>query len=354
MYSSSTAVVPAPPANKAIIVIGFIVYLSLIIYAAVQYFYMFGFWHWEGFKSRRISKFNEPDNSAITLAQKKIDSHSKIFNLLIIFFCILRISWLSGQTETSVNDYSFVLNRICQSIFFTAFSLIIVYWLEMQFTVNSFFSRHRKILFITGWVINFIVYGLTFFTIAMVLNNSRGAITRAQRQGGMYKFSASIISGTALLATLFFLFAGIGLFTRTKHTSKKAHIPRRAQCFMLSRISIITIILVVCNTLRTIMFLIFPMTNFQVQDTFYYPLAYFIPEVLPVVAQLYIALYTKQVQNKSLSIYVKSPSIYSNSPLITESASLANGSDENYFKINDDDDDVEDNVEDKEQTRDTN
>jgi len=247
------------------------------------------------------------------------------------------------------------LNRVSQSVFFSVFSLIIFYWLEMQSNVNSFFAKYRKRIFIATVITNAIVYGLTIITIIMVLRISSGAITRAQRQGTMYRFSASIISGTALLATLFFLFAGIGLFTRTKHTSKKAHIPRRAQCFMLSRISIITIILVVCNTLRTIMFLIFPMTNFQVQDTFYYPLAYFIPEVLPAVAQLYIALYTKQVQNKSLSIYVKSPSIYSNSPLITESASLANGSDENYFKINDDDDDdVEDNVEDKEQTRDTN
>jgi len=128
---------------------------------------------------------------------------------------------------------------------------------------------------------------------------------------------------------------------------------------MLSRITIITVILVLCNTLRTIMFLIFPLSNFQIQDSYFYPLAYYIPEILPAVSQLYIALYQKHVQNKSLSIYTKSTSFHSNYPLVTEVASIAKdgSNDENYFKINDEDDaedDVEDNVEDKEQTENRN
>jgi hypothetical protein len=340
--------------NPGVLVIGFILYISLLIYAFIQYFYLC----WQNPTARRISKFNEQENSnTITIiGQKTKSDYSRVFNLTVIFFCILRVSWLSVQTITFVNDASFVLNRVSQSVFFTIFSLIILYWLDMQSSVNSFFSKYRKRIIIATVITNAIVYGLTLITIIMVLRTSSGAITRAQRQGTMYRFSASIISGTALLGNLLFIFVGRGLYNRTKHTSRKAHIPKRAQCFMLSRISIITVILVLCNTLRTVMFLIFPLSNFQIQDSYFYPLAYFIPEILPAVAQLYVALYQKRVQNKSLSIYTKSASMQSNYPLAPEIASIVS-SDENYFKINDEDDaedDVEDHTENKEQTENTN
>jgi hypothetical protein len=212
-------------------------------------------------------------------------SVQRVFHFFLISFIIVRWIWVALKTyrESESDVATFILNRTCFCLYFTSFLLVLFYWMEIY---------HRNYIDIEGVGGRFLprlrwLFVLTVFVIYLF----QGVIliiflASSDKREGDPIYDANIITDaciTLVVSILFLLYGLRLLFSKGDQASEVW-----GDVHQLWKILAINIMFTACFLCRAIMFLYRPVTGHYVSYPVFVALAYYVPEFVPSVLQIYI------------------------------------------------------------------
>jgi hypothetical protein len=217
----------------------------------------------------------------------------KLFHYALILFLCFRLAWFGvGLYDMNLEDsrpdlLEFVLNRGALCTFFTAFTIVFVYW------VHSFHSLYFEeggsgaISALTWFVglTNVAIYVFQSTVVGIYLYRHIAWRLQPVEQDDLYIASMIVAGASDLLASVGFLVYGVRLFTIGKeHADELSPATRRQRLTTL----LATLVFCSCFTLRFALFLWIPASSESVSADLFMSLAYIVPEVIPSLLQLLI------------------------------------------------------------------
>ncbi|KAJ3444343.1 tobamovirus multiplication protein 1-like isoform x1 [Anaeramoeba flamelloides] len=188
--------------------------------------------------------------------EKSFTSIQFLFHVLTLFYCIARIFWLSlQQRKNNWVVFQFSINRFAILSFFTSFTLLVFFWAQIYHNLLSKMSSLKTV----HVILNSLLY---IYTIICIILFGTG-IEKDTDNNPFYDVNVLIIAGVS--ESVF-------------HSNKKRH---------LLKIFSITMLYSACFLLRFIMFLYRPITGKYFPYTYYIFFFYYVPEIPPIVVQLW-------------------------------------------------------------------
>ncbi|KAJ6252383.1 tobamovirus multiplication protein 1-like isoform x1 [Anaeramoeba flamelloides] len=207
--------------------------------------------------------------------EKSFTSIQFLFHVLTLFYCIARIFWLSlQQRKNNWVVFQFSINRFAILSFFTSFTLLVFFWAQIYHNLLSKMSSLKTV----HVVLNSLLY---IYTIICIILFGTG-VEKDTDNNPFYDVNVLIIAGVSVCTSLAFFVYGFLLMRKygesVFHSNKKRH---------LLKIFSITILYSACFLLRFIMFLYRPITGKYFPYTYYIFFFYYVPEIPPIVVQLW-------------------------------------------------------------------
>jgi len=205
----------------------------------------------------------------------------RTFRAYLVTFLTVRIIWLSIHSFHGDGVATFILNRVAVITLLTGFTLILFYWAE-RFHKNYYDTK--GFLPLLGGVFVFVNTALYAFQIVIIV---LWVFSNEVKEGNPL-YEANIVTDVALSAAIslgFFIYGWLLFFlTKNSDDGDKTHRTRE-----LIKILIITVVFTACFLGRCFMFLYRPITDKKFSDQVFYTFAYFVPEVIPCLLQIYLA-----------------------------------------------------------------
>jgi hypothetical protein len=217
----------------------------------------------------------------------------KLFHYALMLFVCFRLAWFSvGLYDANLADsrpdlLEFALNRGALCTFFTAFTIVFVYW------VHSFHSLYFEeggggVISALTWffaLTNVAIYVFQSTVVGVYLYRHIAWRLQPVEQDDLYIASTMVAGASDLLASLGFLVYGVRLFLIGKeHADELSPATRRQRLTTL----LATLVFCSCFTLRFALFVWIPVGSETVSADLFMSLAYIIPELIPSMLQLVI------------------------------------------------------------------
>lgn len=206
---------------------------------------------------------------------RQLVSVRKLFQAMLSFFTILRITWVILYYLNAKRSISFTLNRFCFTSFFTCFTLIVFHWAEeyhkQYFESTKFLPRLGFAFIVTNiilWI--FEIVAVTFFL-----------VSKETKTEGSPIYETTIITFIILdfVIACGFTIYGFAILR------KKAKISSVQNKEFLKTV-LITLVFTLCFFLKVILFLYRPITKKYMNNALFRVLGYYIPELIPSITQL--------------------------------------------------------------------
>jgi len=242
---------------------------------------IFGIVFFYGFCHLYIQKNKQKESTA----QLVKSSTSLVFWGLCIFFLLnfngVRVAMYLTRIYLGRITEEYFLNRSAECLYFTCCTLLIFYWAE-TFNNNKIYTGE----FLPKMKWKFAAVNIAFYisqlTIAILwLESSRGL---SREPDPVYNSGVYLTIFISLLVSIAFFLYGARLFYLRNSTAIGSEKKRNE----LIRIVIFTFIFTFCFLLRTIMFSYRPIYNAYINVVAFNVLAYYIPEALPCLLEIYI------------------------------------------------------------------
>jgi len=226
-----------------------------------------------------------------------VNRQSRILEILFKTFlsCSLlcRISWCLTKVipQLTSEAVSFVISRASFAFYFTAFTLVVFYWAESvhksYYASEDFLPTIGVIFLIT----NGILWIFQVTIVVLYLLNNPGLVNTTNN---LYESNIFTDIALSFLISIGFMFYGVIL--SIKKYKSDVQDPRRIVNVV--KIILASVCFVLCFLLRVAMFAYRPITNNYIDPDLFQVFAYFIPEIIPSIVQIYIAESSKGISQR--------------------------------------------------------
>eukprot|EP01112_Ceratiomyxa_fruticulosa_P013436 TRINITY_DN3781_c0_g1_i1.p1 TRINITY_DN3781_c0_g1~~TRINITY_DN3781_c0_g1_i1.p1 ORF type:complete len:338 (-),score=27.76 TRINITY_DN3781_c0_g1_i1:183-1196(-) len=219
------------------------------------------------------------------------------FHVFLGLFLVCRIMWSALKMSGTPTDATFILNRLGFNLFFSAFTLVLFLWAESfhksYIVSNQFLPRLKWGFIITNIVTYLIQFVLATFFLA---GNSHF------REGNpLYEMNIDIQIIIGFLVSSGFLVYGIRLYCLNANIDNQvAGNERRKE---LIKLFFVTVIFSICFFIRVAMFLYRPITKKFLNLYLFQTFAYYVPEIIPCLLQLYM-IHTSKIKEQQASKFI--------------------------------------------------
>eukprot|EP01094_Clydonella_sp_ATCC50884_P007249 TRINITY_DN16421_c0_g1_i1.p1 TRINITY_DN16421_c0_g1~~TRINITY_DN16421_c0_g1_i1.p1 ORF type:complete len:314 (+),score=92.38 TRINITY_DN16421_c0_g1_i1:130-1071(+) len=221
---------------------------------------------------------------ALYLARSPTWTHisvEHIFHGFIGTFCLVRISWAIVQEEDVANIVDYILNRVGYCLFFTAFTVILAWWVEQYRKTYIDTERFLPVTKVPWLLTNLVFY--IFFAIMIVLNVVDVIAGDQREDQWLYNVEVFTFAAVNFGIALLFLIYGSRTFVRQKLSSDSSMESKKALIAML----VSTLLITISFFVRMIMLTYRPLTGQYMNNVVYATFAYWVPELLPSLLQIY-------------------------------------------------------------------
>lgn len=232
-----------------------------------------------------------------------------VFRGVLTLFLLARLAWLSlhlslqldrdsDKIDTERSSATFVLNRLAFVLYFTSFCLVVFYWAEQYHKSYVETQNFMPQLGLTFILVNAAVYVLQVVFVVLYLRESGDT---SKREGDVL-YEANIVVDVGLSAAVsigFLVYGGLLFFVaRSSRLDPAALDPNQAalQAAELFTLLMITLIMTACFLLRVVFFSWRLVGGSKFPVAVFYVFAYFIPEIVPSVLQVYLSEATEAHQ----------------------------------------------------------
>jgi hypothetical protein len=233
-------------------------------------------------------------------------SPKTLFVAFCICFLTVRFSWFVAVEWFEESLVNFIISRISFLLLFSAFSLLICYWAHTL----AGKSRREKAGFWRVGTARWIFIGLNgvlYLSQLGVILYFSGHPDRTERNSALVvKVNSLFVSAISCLLCLLFL--GYALFwfiTKKRNLSQAGWAEVKFCCKVFTVVGCLAL----CFFVRSIFFAVVPFTGKAVPPRLYYTMAYFVPELLPVILVGIIMILSVKVRmdaKKSFILWRKS------------------------------------------------
>jgi len=215
-----------------------------------------------------------------------------LFKTFLTCSLVCRITWclMKGIPQLSNEEISFIFSRASFAFFFSAFTLVVFYWAE---SVHKTYYASEDFLPTIG-LIFIITNGLLWvfqITIVVLYLLQPGLVKTSN-----ILYESNILTDIVLsfLISIGFMIYGVVL-SRKKY---KADVQNPRRMINVVKTVLSAVIFVLCFLLRVVMFSYRPITNGYLDPDIFQVFAYFVPEIIPSIFQIYIAESSKGISQR--------------------------------------------------------
>ncbi|KAL6050814.1 hypothetical protein QOT17_019579 [Balamuthia mandrillaris] len=212
----------------------------------------------------------------------------RVFHILLLAFITVRLTWVCIKTLTEETDVTYALNRTAFSFYFSSFVLVVFQWAEIYHKnyIESIDERARPFLPRLRWVFLFVITLIWVCQIGFVATK----LAMDYNEGdAVYETNVLVDAFASLVVSILFAIYGVLLLMHRK--AEVAEIWGGA--LDVGGILGITLAFVVCFLLRVAMYLYRPITGDYLPDAAFVTCAYYVPEIVPSLLQIYIVQTSK-------------------------------------------------------------
>ncbi|KAJ6252038.1 tobamovirus multiplication protein 1-like isoform x1 [Anaeramoeba flamelloides] len=211
---------------------------------------------------------------------QKANSLQFQFMALITLFLIFRIAfWFLTEKAAKRNVLIFAINRLAILSFFTSFTLLLFFWMELYHGLISSFNLTRLSSLKKPFIIlNILLYIYQIICIIMFAVSTE----KIDNKNTFYNVNVLLIAGFSGLVSISFLIYGLLLYRKLRDSWG-----RKTQRAPLFRMLGVTIVYTVSFILRFAFFLYRPITDKLMNENIYLIFAYLLPELSAATIQIF-------------------------------------------------------------------
>eukprot|EP00026_Physarum_polycephalum_P010586 Phypoly_transcript_10753.p1 GENE.Phypoly_transcript_10753~~Phypoly_transcript_10753.p1 ORF type:complete len:325 (+),score=28.04 Phypoly_transcript_10753:130-1104(+) len=224
------------------------------------------------------------------------------FHLFLGSFVAIRLLWFALKAAGIDEVITFTLNRVGLTLYFTAFTLVLFYWVENYH--KTYVSSHDFLpRFFWAFVgCNVVMYLYETIIISIFIAEYLSG-NHAEEGNPVYEVSIYTIIVLSFVVSFTFFIYGFRLYFRYKF-SQDFESSDSGRSMELIKIFLCTIIFCACFLVRGCAFLYRPITGTRMNEETFFAIGYFIPELIPSFVEFYVIRTIKQ-QDREQNHYIE-------------------------------------------------
>jgi hypothetical protein len=208
------------------------------------------------------------------------------FHLFLGSFVAVRLVWFFLRALGTGETITFTLNRLGLTLYFTAFTLVLFYWVESYH--KTYISSHE---FLPRFFWVFVGCNVVMYAFEAVIISMFVAGDHSKEGNPVYELSIYTIIALSFIVSLTFLIYGSRLYFRQTFSKDYEKTERSSD---LTKIFLCTIVFFTCFLARGIAFMYRPITGGEMNEEAFFVIAYFVPELIPSFVEFYMIRTIKQ------------------------------------------------------------
>jgi len=210
------------------------------------------------------------------------------FHLFLGSFVAVRLVWFALKAAKADEVITFTLNRLGLTLYFTAFTLVLFYWVENYH--KTYVSSHE---FLPRFFWAFVGCNAVMYIYETIIISIFIAGAHTEEGNPVYEVSIYTIIALSFVVSFSFFIYGFRLYFRYKFSQdfESADVGHSTE---LIKIFLCTIVFCACFLVRGIAFLYRPITKHRMNEEAFFAIGYFIPELIPSFVEFYVIRTIKQ------------------------------------------------------------